>query len=119
MIYNVIGVMSGSSLDGLDMVFAELQEIGGKWNYEIGHAACLQYDHEWKRKLTSAVNLPAIDYQLLHTEYGRFLGQKINEFIDSHKLHHRAAIISSHGHTTFHLPGKKMTHQLGDGSAIA
>jgi anhydro-N-acetylmuramic acid kinase len=119
MIYKVIGVMSGSSLDGLDMVFAELQEIGGKWNYEIGHAACLEYDHEWKQKLTNAVNLPAIDYQLLHTEYGRFLGQKINEFIDNHKLHHRVSIISSHGHTTFHLPGKKMTHQLGDGSAIA
>ena len=119
MIYNVIGVMSGSSLDGLDMVFAELQEIGGKWNYEIGYADCLEYDHEWKQKLTNAVSLSATDYQLLHTEYGRFLGQKINEFIDNHNLQHRVSIISSHGHTTFHLPAKKMTHQLGDGSAIA
>ena len=119
MIYKVIGVMSGSSLDGLDIVFTELQEIGGKWNYEIRHATCLEYDKEWKQKLKDAIDLPAIDYQLLHTEYGRFIGQKINEFIDDNKLHHQVSIISSHGHTTFHLPGKKMTHQLGDGSAIA
>jgi anhydro-N-acetylmuramic acid kinase len=119
MIYKVIGVMSGSSLDGLDIVFTELQETGSKWNYEIRHAGCLEYDEAWKQKLTNATGLPAIDYQLLHTEYGRFIAQKINEFIDDHQLHHQVGIISSHGHTTFHLPGKKMTHQLGDGSAIA
>ena len=119
MIYKVIGLMSGSSLDGLDIVYTELQEIGGKWNYEISHAACLEYDKEWKEKLTNAVNLPALDYQLLHTAYGEFIGQKINEFIDDHKLHHQVSLISSHGHTTFHLPEKKMTHQLGDGATIA
>src|SRR6266576_4231362 len=102
MIYNVIGVMSGSSLDGLDIVFSELQEIGGKWNYEIRYASCLEYDNEWKQKLTNAINLSSIDYQLLHTAYGRFIGQKINEFIDDHTLQHRVSIISSHGHTTFH-----------------
>jgi anhydro-N-acetylmuramic acid kinase len=119
MVYRAIGVMSGSSLDGLDIVFTELQETGSKWNYEIGHAGCLEYDTAWKQKLTSAAGLPAIDYQLLHTEYGRFIAQKINEFIDTNQLHHQVGIISSHGHTTFHLPEKKMTHQLGDGSAIA
>jgi len=111
--------MSGSSLDGLDIAFTELQEIAGKWNYEIIYASCLEYDAEWKQKLASSTHLPAIDYQLLHTEYGRFIGKKINEFIDTNNLHHQVSIISSHGHTTFHLPGKKMTHQLGDGSAIA
>lgn len=119
MIYKVIGVMSGSSLDGLDIVFTELQEIGGIWNYEIRHATCLEYDEEWRHQLKDATGLPAPDYLLLHTRYGRFIGQKINEFIDDHKLHHEVSIISSHGHTTFHLPGEKMTHQLGDGSAIA
>ena len=119
MIYKVIGLMSGSSLDGLDVVFTELQEISGKWNYEIGYAACLDYDEKWIQKLTHAIGLPSIDYQLLHTEYGRFIGQKINEFIDDNKLHHQVSIISSHGHTTFHMPEKKMTHQLGDGAAIA
>src|SRR4029078_4663941 len=85
----------------------------------LQYAACLEYDEQWKQKLINATGLPATDYQLLHTEYGRFIGQRINEFIDGNKLHHQVSLISSHGHTTFHLPQKKMTHQLGDGSAIA
>ena len=119
MIYRVIGIMSGSSLDGLDIVFAELQETGSEWNYEIRCAACLEYDEEMKQKLAGATHLSAIDYQLLHTEYGRSVGKKINEFIDANQLNHEVSIVASHGHTTFHLPEKKMTHQLGDGAAIA
>ncbi len=119
MIYKVIGLMSGSSLDGLDMVCAELQEVNGKWNYEIIHATCLPYDKDWEEKLSKAIDLSAMDYQLLHTEYGRFIGQKINKFIDAYSLNHQVAVISSHGHTTFHMPEKKMTHQLGDGASIA
>lgn len=119
MVYKVIGIMSGSSLDGLDIVFTELQEKTGRWNYEIKHACCIAYDKVWEQKLQEAVNLPAKDYLLLHTDYGHFTGQKINEFIDEKKLHHQVNLISSHGHTTFHLPQKKMTHQLGDGAAIA
>ncbi len=119
MIYKVIGLMSGSSLDGLDIVFTELQEIAGKWNYEINNSACIEYDEGWQKKLRGAVDLNACDYQLLHAEYGKFIGQKINEFIDTNNLQHKVNLIASHGHTTFHLPEKKMTHQLGDGSAIA
>ncbi len=119
MIYKVIGLMSGSSLDGLDIVFAELHETAGKWNYEIICSDCLEYDQEWEKKLSDAVNLSAKDYQLLHTDYGRFTGEKINEFIDRNKLNLQISLISSHGHTTFHFPEKKMTHQLGDGASIA
>lgn len=119
MVYKVIGIMSGSSLDGLDIVFAELQENAGRWKYEIKHASCISYDTLWEQKLRGAVNLSAKDYLLLHTDYGQFIGQKINEFVDEKKLHHQVNLISSHGHTTFHLPSKKMTHQLGEGAAIA
>lgn len=119
MVYKVIGIMSGSSLDGMDLVFTELQEKSGRWHYEIKHSSCIAYDKVWERKLQEAVNLPAKDYLLLHTVYGQFIGQKINEFIDKNKLHHQVNLISCHGHTTFHLPQKKMTHQLGDGAAIA
>lgn len=119
MLYKVIGLMSGSSLDGLDIVFAELQEIAGKWNYEIIKSSCIEYDDVWQRKLQEAVNLQAKDYYLLHTEYGRYTGEKINEFIETNNLQHTVNLVASHGHTTFHLPEKRMTHQLGDGAAIA
>ena len=119
MIYNVIGLMSGSSLDGLDIAFVEFSETAGKWNYKIVCAACIQYEDSWIQKLKNAVNVSALEYQLLHAEYGRFLGERINEFINEFHLHHKVNLIASHGHTTFHLPVQKMTHQLGDGAAIA
>ena len=119
MIYNVIGLMSGSSLDGLDIAFVEFSETAGAWDYKIVCAACIQYEDSWIQKLKNAVNVSALEYQLLHAEYGRFLGERINEFINEFHLHHKVNLIASHGHTTFHLPVQKMTHQLGDGAAIA
>jgi len=119
MIYHVIGLMSGSSLDGLDIAFVELSEIAGKWSYEIKCAACIEYGDEWNDKLRDAIHLSAKEYQLLHTDYGRFLGEHVNEFIEKFQLHHKVSLIASHGHTTFHFPEKRMTHQLGDGASIA
>jgi anhydro-N-acetylmuramic acid kinase len=119
MIYRAIGVMSGSSLDGLDIAFAEFQENAGKWNYEITQADCYSYTENWIEKLRSATSLSGVDYQLLHVEYGHYIGQQVNRFIEENKLHYQVALISSHGHTTFHIPSKKMTAQLGDGASIA
>jgi anhydro-N-acetylmuramic acid kinase len=111
--------MSGSSLDGLDIVFAELHENAGSWSYEIKAADCYEYDEQWKKKLQEARSLSALDYQLLHTEYGHFLGKEVNRFIEENGLSYQVGLIGSHGHTTFHVPSKKMTAQLGDGAAIA
>ena len=119
MVYRAIGLMSGSSLDGLDIVFAEFHENGGQWNYEILDACCYPYPEEWSIRLKNAVSLPALDYQLLHTGYGHFLGKQLNHFIDERRLRYQVALIASHGHTTFHVPEKRMTAQLGDGAAIA
>lgn len=119
MVYKVIGLMSGSSLDGLDIAFAELQETSGKWKYKILTAACIEYDTTWLHKLKNAMDLSAKDYQLLHTQYGKYLGEKVNEFIDAFQLDHKVNLIASHGHTTFHFPENRMTHQLGEGAAIA
>ena len=119
MIYRAIGLMSGSSLDGLDIVFTEIQEMGGKWSYEIVHADCYVYPDEWITRLKNVVSLTALDYQLLHAEYGHYLGLQVNRFIEEHQLQYKVALVASHGHTAFHIPGKKMTAQLGDGAAIA
>ena len=119
MFYRAIGLMSGSSLDGLDIAFVEFREQGGKWSYEILHTDCYPYATEWTEKLKNATNLSARDYLLLHTAYGHYLGEQVNEFINHHQLHYKVAVIASHGHTTFHLPDQRMTSQLGDGAAIA
>lgn len=119
MIYRAIGLMSGSSLDGLDIAYVHFHENAGTWSFDIEHADCYPYTVEWVNKLQSAIQLNALDYQLLHTEYGHFLGEQVNAFIDKYQLHYQVQFIASHGHTTFHLPQKKMTAQLGDGAAIA
>lgn len=119
MVYRAIGLMSGSSLDGLDIVFAEFQENGGKWNYEIIAADCYPYTTEWTNRLKEAATSSALQYQLLHADYGHFLGKQVNRFIEENDLYYKVALIASHGHTVFHLPEKGMTAQVGDGAAIA
>ena len=111
--------MSGSSLDGLDIAFTHFQENAGKWNFEIIKTACYKYDVAWTNKLQSAHSLHALQYQLLHTEYGHYIGQQVNNFIEENNFHYQVQLIASHGHTIFHLPEKKMTAQLGDGASIA
>jgi anhydro-N-acetylmuramic acid kinase len=119
MVYKVIGLMSGSSLDGLDIVFVEFQENAGKWSFNIIVSDCYVYNDEWKEKLKQAPGLNALDYQLLHSAYGHYLGQEVNRFIETNGLQYKVALIASHGHTSFHYPGQKMTAQLGDGAALA
>ena len=118
MVYRVVGMMSGSSLDGMDLVFAELEETGGKWKYAILETECYSYPAEWIKRLSEATQLSALDYMLLHSDYGHFTGQQINRFIKEKNLDYRVGLIASHGHTTFHIP-PRMTAQLGDGAAIA
>jgi len=119
MVYRAIGLMSGSSLDGLDIAFAEFTEQGGHWSFEIQAAECMPYTAEWKERLLGATTLDARAYLLLHSDYGNYTGQQVNAFIEKYKLHYKTAVIGSHGHTTFHMPERNMTAQLGDGAAIA
>lgn len=119
MTYRAIGIMSGSSLDGLDIAFVEFNENAGTWTFEIVAADCYEYSPEWIKKLKNAIHLNALDYQLLHTEYGHYIGKEVNRFIDENNLHYQVGVVASHGHTTFHVPSKLMTGQLGDGAAIA
>ncbi|MEO6454064.1 MAG: anhydro-N-acetylmuramic acid kinase [Ginsengibacter sp.] len=119
MVYRVIGLMSGSSLDGLDIAFAELLENAGKWSYKMLCASCDKYTDEMMGQLKDAHHLNALDYQLLHISYGHYIGSRVNNFIEKNNLHHQVHLVVSHGHTTFHLPQKLMTAQLGDGAAIA
>jgi len=82
MFYRAIGVMSGSSLDGLDIAFVEFDESGGAWKFEIKAAECRSYSNEWIEKLRDAINLHAADYMRLHTAYGHYIGAEINAFIE-------------------------------------
>jgi anhydro-N-acetylmuramic acid kinase len=117
--YNVIGLMSGSSLDGLDIAFVQFEESAGKWQFDIKETSCILYPEEWRKKLSSLNGLKAEDYFLLHTAYGHWIGHRVIEFLEQKNLSYRVQLIASHGHTAFHLPARRMTAQLGDGGAIS
>jgi len=119
MVYNVIGLMSGSSLDGLDIVYTVLEEVRGQWSFNIVEAECMPYVHEWAHELAHAAELPVGDFLKLHTRYGRYIGEQVNSFIRRYGLEHKVHFIASHGHTVFHEPASHTTAQIGDGAAIA
>lgn len=119
MVYRVIGLMSGSSLDGLDVAYVEFEENKGQWEYRLLASECFPYDDHWLKLLRKLHTLSALDYQLAHSDFGHYCGQRVNEFIISNKLEFKVQLIVSHGHTAFHIPSKLMTSQIGDGAAIA
>lgn len=111
--------MSGSSLDGLDIVFAQLEEVRGKWSYEIKNAECIVYNEDWLSDLAHAANKNVPEFLRLNTAYGRYIGEQVNQFIEKYSLHHQVHFIASHGHTVFHEPHNGTTSQIGDGATIA
>jgi anhydro-N-acetylmuramic acid kinase len=119
MVYRALGLMSGSSLDGLDIAYAEFEVSGSSWKFELKATECVPYSEQWKERLQKATSLSALDYMQLHTNYGHYIGEKVKEFISTNGLEYKVQLIGSHGHTTFHYPATRMTHQLGDGAAIA
>lgn len=119
MMYRALGLMSGSSLDGLDLAFAEFQVEGANWQYRIEAADCYPYPESWRKRLLEATELSAREYLQLHADFGHYLGVQANRFIEEKGLAYRVGLIASHGHTSFHHPASKLTAQLGDGAALA
>ena len=119
MLYRVIGLMSGSSLDGLDIAYVQFEETAGIWTFDIRETTCIPYSAGWQKKLSDLTNLSAKDYLLLNAEYGRYIGNAVQAFIEEKNLAFQVQLISSHGHTAFHLPASGITAQLGNGAGIS
>ncbi|MBP7173197.1 MAG: anhydro-N-acetylmuramic acid kinase [Cloacibacterium sp.] len=109
--------MSGTSLDGLDICYAKFDCNNECWKFDIIYAETIEYSQEWLLKLSEAFHLNAQDLFALHSEYGFYLGHKVNEFISKYSIE-RVDIIASHGQTIFHQPHRRFTTQIGDGRAI-
>jgi len=114
--YKVIGLMSGTSLDGLDIAYCEFKKKGKSWSYKIVEAKTINYSETKKQRFTKLMDSTAIELISAHNEFGFYLGKEVKKFITAKKL--KPSLIASHGHTIFHQPHKKFTLQIGNGAAI-
>jgi anhydro-N-acetylmuramic acid kinase len=117
-LYHVIGLMSGTSLDGLDIAYCTFQYKNGKWVFSVKKAVTTNYDNEWLKKLQSAHQLSGENLLKLDNEYGEYLGKQVAKFVKANAIK-KVDFVSSHGHTIFHQPKEKFTFQLGNGASIA
>jgi len=114
--YNVIGVMSGTSMDGIDLVHCTLSENNEKWDYTINACKTIDYDEKWRLRLSKLRSQSAYNFVRTDRYYGEYIGLLINDFLKESNL--SADLIASHGHTIFHQPENNLTTQIGDGNAI-
>lgn len=118
--YNVIGLMSGTSLDGLDIAHCTFT-LNATWQYKINVAVTVPYTTELTQTLKEAHKLSAEALQRLDSKLGHYFAHEVNLFLQQSKL--PVDFISSHGHTIFHQPtpaqqGTAFTTQIGSGAII-
>ncbi len=112
---NVLGLMSGTSLDGLDICFCQfINEQPAQSKIII--AETIPYSDAWKLKLSEAFYKTSEEIKDLDEDYGKYLADQIQQFLNKHQL--VPDLISSHGHTVFHRPEIGITKQIGNGKII-
>lgn len=116
--YNVVGVMSGTSLDGVDLAHIYFTINEGKWSFQIHESETVAYSEEWISKLKRAVDFSENELIRLNEDYTSLLSKVISEFIVKHKIENLDAICS-HGHTILHQPHNGITLQIGNLPKIA
>lgn len=116
--YHIIGVMSGTSLDGIDLAHIYFTVSDKKWNYEILECETIPYSQKWIDRLKSAVDFIKEELFELNTDYTVFLGNVIKSFIENYQIKNIDAVCS-HGHTILHQPQNGFTLQIGNLPEIA
>ena len=112
--YRVLGMMSGTSLDGIDLGIYSFSKTKN-WEFIIEKSITLAYSKYWKETLQNLHSKSALEIKLIDKKYGVFIGDAINVFLAAEKVD----FIASHGHTIFHDPANNYTLQIGDGNEIS
>jgi anhydro-N-acetylmuramic acid kinase len=114
--YRVIGLMSGTSLDGLDMAYCELTYADDRWQFAIPVAETRPYNEVWRHTLSRITEVSGEALILADQQLGTWMGQAVKEFMDQHTLDPQ--LVAAHGHTVFHQPERGLTYQMGNGFAL-
>ena len=115
--YKVIGVMSGTSLDGIDLAYISLVK-NSNWIFDILKAETIKYSNQWYKSLKDLVDLSKEELHTIDIKYTELLAGTINDFIERNRIKSIDAICS-HGHTALHKPDKGITYQIGNNEILA
>lgn len=116
--YNIIGLMSGTSLDGIDLSHIHFYVTDDNWSFEILESETISYNHHWISQLKLAVDFSDNELEKLNQDYTQLLANTISAFIEKHKIENLDAVCS-HGHTILHQPQNGLTLQIGNLPEIA
>jgi len=108
----VIGLMSGTSLDGLDIAYCKFSKTKD-WAFEILNERTISYSTDLKDRLRSAPQLSEAQIETLSHDFGVFMAEQVNVFVNDHKIQ-CIDLVASHGHTVFHQPENRISLQIGD-----
>jgi len=117
--YKVIGVMSGTSLDGIDLAVCNFEKHyitesnAWKWSYCIEETETIPYPVLWERKLAEAFGYSQEQLKALNVAYTHYLATTITNFVSLNAIKGIDAVCS-HGHTILHQPEKGITLQIGN-----
>ncbi len=112
-----VGLMSGTSLDGLDIALVDFTHENKEYSFTVIEAETITYTASRRSALQAAPSLNGYQLLQLHRDYGKWLGEQVQQFLMNHDQ--TADFIGSHGHTLFHDPQIGFNFQLGEGSALA
>jgi len=119
--YRIIGLMSGTSLDGVDIVCTQLtRNAAASWSFKLEHASTFEFPETLLDQLHTTSFMPGSRLVQLNHDLGIFFAQCINDFIAGNSIS-KASIdaIATHGQTVFHQPSKGFTTQIGNPAVIA
>lgn len=112
--FKVLGLMSGTSLDGVDLALCSFSFLNGIWNFSIDRAETVPYSPEMEKQLLTIASSTAEEFALFDSQLGAYFGKLCSTFLKEEKVD----LIASHGHTVFHQPEIFFTKQIGTGAAI-
>ena len=127
----IIGLMSGTSLDGLDIALCEFSGSGTDTQVKVLHFTTVPYDQSFKEELKSISFKSQVSLQrltLLHAVIGRRSAEMVLTTLKAWNFPlENVDLIASHGQTIFHAPSSlhqladypNATLQIGDGDHIA
>jgi len=115
--WHVIGLMSGTSLDGVDLVYVKFNLNQG-YTFEVLKKKSVIYSELWKNKLQEAFGYSGEKLTKIDCDYGNFLGDLVLSFIAENEIE-KLDFIASHGHTIYHRPEQGFTLQIGSGAHLS